>query len=166
MRKGRLSVLLILSVCLVIPAFSQSGRTAVVSVRETHLRPNQSFFGEPIETLGYETEVEVLAPPRSGDAWVRARTKCGKEGWIHRSALETRRFVFRSGDQDARHSADTDEVALAARGFNEEVEREYRSQQAIDYSGVDHMQGIEVSSEELIEFMREGGLSLPGGSTR
>lgn len=54
-------------------------------------------------------------------------------------------------------------MALAGKGFNEQVEREYRKQTDLDYTWVDRMAQITVTEEQMERFLREGKLGEFGG---
>ena len=45
-------------------------------------------------------------------------------GWIHQSALTSKQIVMNSGAAVS-SSANSQEIALAGKGFNEDVERQY-----------------------------------------
>jgi hypothetical protein len=50
-------------------------------------------------------------------------------------------------------------VALAGKGFNKEVEAEYKKQnQALDYAWVDRMLEYQIPQVQLVEFLQQGGL--------
>ncbi len=167
MRKCRLlGLLLVCSFVWSASGLSRTERSVSVIVKETQIRTTQSFFGEVLATLSYEDSVQLLGSYREEDAWLMVRSGSGTEGWVHRSALETRRFTFTAGEQDSRLGADTDELALAARGFNQEIETNYKEEQGPNYSAVDRMEESGVELERLFEFIREGGLSLRGGGER
>jgi len=50
------------------------------------------------------------------------------------------------------------EVALAGKGFSSEIEVEYRKN-GMDFSGVDSMERIIVSGNDLLAFINEGHLA-------
>ena len=70
-------------------------------------------------------------------------------------------MVLASGTADARvQSVGSEEVALAGKGFSKEVEAEYKKQnQSVDYTWVDWMGQQTVSSERLVEFLKQGNLA-------
>ena len=60
---------------------------------------------------------------------------------------------------DVRLAASSDEVALAGKGFSQEIETEYKKQnRSLDYAWVDRMLTFKVSDAEALRFMQEGGL--------
>ena len=86
------------------------------------------------------------------------------EGWLHRSALTTNKIVLRAGDQDVRQAASNDELALAGKGFNQEVEDAFKSQNPkVDFSWVDEMEKIVVAPQEMQAFLKAGNVTPKGG---
>ena len=60
---------------------------------------------------------------------------------------------------DVRLAASTDEVALAGKGFSQEVETAYKKQnRSLDYAWVDRMATFKVTDAEALRFLQEGGL--------
>ena len=58
-----------------------------------------------------------------------------------------------------RLAASSDEVALAGKGFSQEVETEYKKQnRSLDYAWVDRMLTFKVSDADALRFLQEGGL--------
>ena len=57
-------------------------------------------------------------------------------------------------------------MALAGKGFNESVEKEYKAEGNVDYTWVERMQQIVVSPDQLAAFINQGGLSSPEGGAQ
>ena len=86
------------------------------------------------------------------------------DGYIHASAV-TAKKVKVSGDSVG-GGASAEEVTLAGKGFNAQVEKSYGAKNgAADFSGVNAMERREISEAAVLEFMRSGGL-LPEGGAR
>ena len=128
--------------------------TLSVQVNSTAMRGSPSFMGPVVRSLAYGDRVEVI---EEGRGWAKVRAADGSSGWVQESALTTKRIVLSSGS-NVSSGASTEEVALAGKGFNEDVEKEYRSQSDLDYSWVDKMEGWEKPVESLIAFLDEGDL--------
>lgn len=124
--------------------------TMSVQVRETQVREKPSFLGKIVTTLSYGDRVEII---EEKGAWQRS-----EQGWLHKSALSSKTIVLKAGAADVQHSASGDEVALAGKGFNKEVEDEYRQRNSLDYSWVDRMETYIVSQDQMMVFMQEGGI--------
>lgn len=127
-----------------------------VQVRDGQLRNRASFLGAVTATVAYGDRVTVN---QSQAGWSEVSI-AGKTGWIHDSALTTKRVVLASGTGDARTGASGEEVALAGKGFSKEVEAEYKKQNKdLDYTWVDWMGQQKVSNEQLVQFLKQGELA-------
>jgi hypothetical protein len=62
----------------------------------------------------------------------------------------------------ASSSASSNEIALAGKGFSQEVENAYRAEGKLNYTGVDRTETQGVSEQELQSFLAEGHLSMGG----
>ena len=137
-------------------AVSQAAQMSV-QVKDGVLREKASFLGKPVGNVAYGDRVDVLAS--QGD-WRQVRAASGATGWIHGSALDGKRVALSAASGgDVRLAASSDEVALAGKGFSQEVETEYKKQnRSLDYAWVDRMITFKVSDAEAVRFLQEGGL--------
>lgn len=95
-----------------------------VQVRKTSVREKASALGKPIGSLKYGDRVEILES--SGKAWHKIKNeKPALTGWTRVTALSPKRIVLESTGT-APTSVTGEEVAMAGKGFDEEVEKEYR----------------------------------------
>jgi len=132
-----------------------------VQIRDGRLRAAPSFLGKVIGPVAYGDRVTVLEEKR---AWRRVSAPGGVQGWIHQSALTTKKIVLRAGAADVDTGATTDELALAGKGFNQQVENQYRSQRPdLNFAWLDRMAEYRVSPAEMAAFLREGELRAEGG---
>jgi SH3-like domain-containing protein len=113
-------------------------------------------MGQMITMLKYTDRVEVLEEKRG---WARVSLS-GKQGWVHLSALSSKKIVLQAGDKNVEQTASSSEVALAGKGFNAQVEAEYKQEKGLDYTWVDRMEQITVSAVEIAAFIEEGALDL------
>lgn len=155
---GKVSwLLVVVLLCAALPAVAE---TLSVAVREGSLRSSPQVFGAIQATLHYADRVEVLE--RKG-AWARVRAGGAGVGWMHSSALSSKKLALKSGQGQLRSSASEDELTLAGKGFNAQVEKEYRQRNSdLDYRAVDRMEGLTVTSAEVQRFLREGNLGKGG----
>ena len=148
-------------ICLLTAAAAYAKNTMSVQVKKTQARTAPSFLSKITATLNYGQQVTVLE--KSGD-WVKTGISTGSTGWVHMSALTTKKIVFKTGGQGMNTGASGEEVALAGKGFNEKVESEYKTRNPnISFKWIDYMEKNTVSSEKMISFLKKGGLSLEGG---
>jgi len=151
---------LTVAILLSVPAFmagAQESRS--VSVRETQLRESPGFLGRVIGTLSYGDQVDSLLE-QSG--WTRARSG-ETEGWVHSSALTTKRIVLEASERDVQEAATSREVALAGRGFNRQVEEQYAAETGLDFNEIDRIESYQLEPDDLLAFLQAGGLRLSEG---
>lgn len=136
-----------------------------VVVKETAVRDKPSFTGKLIGKLLYTDRVQVVEMP-AGSSWAKVRLAAKKlEGWVHVSALaKDEKPVVKAGQENVAAGASGSEVALAGKGFNEEVEAAYRKEPNLNYTAVDAMEAYMVAPAALEEFIVRGGLTVEGGA--
>lgn len=135
--------------------------TMRVHVQSGQVRSTPSFLGAVVATVGYGQSVEVLS---AKSPWHQVKTPDGRTGWMHESALTEKRVSMQSGGA-VRPGASGDEMALAGKGFNRDVEAQYRAaHREADFTWVDRMGSMKASSAEIERFVKDGGLALPGGA--
>ena len=143
------------SLCFVFSGLAQSPKTMSVQVREGQLRSTPSFLGKIIANPSYGDRVEII---QDQGAWKKVAVG-GLQGWMHAAALTTKTIVLRAGAQNVRTSATGGEIALAGKGFSEEVEKQYKNlNQNLDYAWVDRMERFKVSPEQMQAFLKQGNV--------
>ncbi len=148
---------LIICCCIwLVASSSWAAKQMSVQVREGQLRSRASFLGAVKAQVAYGDRVTV---EKSQSGWCQVSTASGKTGWIHESALTRKKVIVDSGMSDARTGASGEEVALAGKGFSEEVEAAYKKEnKKIDYTWVDWMGTLIVSEKQMLSFLEKGGL--------
>jgi hypothetical protein len=133
-----------------------------VQVQDGKLRADPSFLGKIIGSVAYGDVVTVL---RQQDPWIYVSTRTGQlTGWIHSSALTEKEIVLRAGDANVQKTASQREITLAGKGFNPQVENEYkRRNPKLDFEWVDRMENIVISDAEIRQFIKDGKLTPEGG---
>ena len=146
----------VLCVCVVTALSAQASRggTMYVAIRNLDLKSSTGFFASNRGRLDYGARVTVV---RVNGAWVEVRstTNTSLTGWTKTANLHPRPVLAGSGT-----SASAQEVALAGKGFNQEVERAYRAEGNLNYDAVDSMEAQQVDMRELQTFIQEGRLSM------
>ncbi|MDH3999337.1 MAG: hypothetical protein OET90_10920 [Desulfuromonadales bacterium] len=156
MRINRQTILLAAMLLLLLAApLSSLAEELTVQVRNTPLRATPSFLGTTLETLEYGDRVRLLY---NKDTWARVQTD-QHQGWLHPSALTSEEIELVAGAVDVEASTDSDEVALAGKGFNSEVEQEFREQKKLNYQDVDRVESFSVSALDKVLFLEDGDLS-------
>ncbi len=127
-----------------------------VQVRTGQLRAKPGFLSKVVGELEYGDRVDLTG--EKGD-WRQVKSVGdGRSGWMHFSALSEKEIVLKPTNKDVQAAADSDELALAGKGFNKQVEDRYRKQTRLDYSRVDKMEKIVVPQKYIREFIRVGRL--------
>jgi hypothetical protein len=129
------------------------GKTVYVTVRTAEIKSSTGFFARVNGTLRYGDACTVLQE-RGNWVELRSNTNQALQGWIPAASVSTRRVVSSSTSA----SASADELALAGKGFSEEVERSYREEGDLNYDDIDKMEQPVVSTSELRSFIVEGHL--------
>ncbi len=140
------------------------GRTLMsVQVRTGHVRSTPSFLGKVVGSLAYGDRVATYE--RQGP-WSQVDLPgSGSKGWMHVSALTKKRIVINPDAADVERAASGSELALAGKGFNNEVEKKYRAKHTdVDYAWVDRMEKMVVSPKNIKRFVQDGGLTPQGGA--
>jgi SH3-like domain-containing protein len=97
--------------------------------------------------------------------WIQVKTAGGQVGWIHSSAVETKKFNLFAADKGLKTQASASEVALASKGFNKQVEESYRAKHGeLNFAWVDRMLKLKVSPAEIEKFLKTGKLGEFGGA--
>jgi uncharacterized protein YgiM (DUF1202 family) len=145
---------LVLAVVVLAAVCAWAAQQMNVQVKETQMRAKASFLGASVAKLTYGTQVTVLEQKAP---WVRVRATGGREGWVHQSALTTKKVQLASGGKNADTGAGNDELALAGKGFSADVEKTFQEQNAdLDYTWVDRMETWTVSAEQTESFLAAG----------
>jgi hypothetical protein len=152
MKKFFVSCVLILLVSGALFAQFRTGGTVWVSSKTADLKSSTGFFASKRGTLTMADEVSVL---QVNGNWVEVQSKASASlrGWTARSNLSERRIVS-SGT-----GASASEIALAGKGFNQEVEDVYKTGDNLNFADVDKTEAITVSVDELYAFVTEGRLN-------
>lgn len=152
MKAGNLVVLLAFSGGVALAA------SMSVQVQKTKVRATPSQLGRAVVTVEYGDMVQVGAEQKG---WYPVTTAGGIKGWLHKSVLSEKQISMQAGATDAAVGVSKDEVALAGKGFNEQVEAKLKADGTLDYTWVDRMAVFNVEQEEILAFRRQG--HLPGG---
>jgi hypothetical protein len=133
-----------------------------VQVKQCQLRSSPSFLGRIVTSLDYGDRVEV---EKEENSWARVASSGKNEGWVHISALSEKEIILDPGSREIRQAASSDEIALAGKGFNRQVEERYKEKNRnIDFAPVDRMEKIVIARDEILDFVRTGGLKERRGA--
>lgn len=151
----RYRLLFALAACL--SASAALAATVTVLVQETALRKRAQSYAPSVGTarLGQKYETSGL---ESGFYKTKA-------GYIHSSAVTERKVRLGSADSVSGGTS-TEEITLAGKGFNAQVEKAYGDKNGaeVNFSAVNAMERRSVSEAALFDFLRAGGLLPEGGA--
>jgi len=135
-------------------AQASKGGTMYVTAKTLELKSSSDFFASARGTLRYGAAVTVL---RINGKWAEVSSNADSKvsGWTAVANLSAKRIVPGSGAS----GATANEVALAGKGFNQEIENSYKSGGSLNYADVDWTEARKVSNEQLRDFIVEGRLS-------
>ncbi len=131
----------------------QPGDQVAIAVQNQFIYPMPAFYASPTQPVSYGT-IAVIDEVQG--EWYRITTALDKTGWIHRTAI-TGAIESSSGDASASGSVTSDEIMLAGRGFNADIEESYAGDHPeLDFSKVDLMESSwKVSSDRSEEHTSE-----------
>jgi len=136
--------------------------SVIVKIQTTNVRQEPKFYAVSLATVQAGGSLEKLAEK---EGWIQVRTADGVTGWIHSSAVETKKFTLTGIDGNMKTEASASEVALASKGFNKSVEENYKARHAeANYAAVDLMERFKVTPAAVAEFLKKGRLGEFGGA--
>ena len=136
--------------------------TLVVKIQTTQVRKDPKFYAQVLATLQAGESVEKIGAQA---AWFQVKTAKGIVGWVHSSALETKKFNLFAMNKTLKTQASASEVALAGKGFNKQVEASYRAKHGeMSFAWVDKMLEIKIPPTQIEDFLKKGKLGEFRGS--
>lgn len=131
-----------------------------VQINKAELRETPSYLGKVVTSLAYGDKVSIQS---QNGAWMQVSVS-GQSGWLHNSALTKKTIVMKSG-AGAQTTASSGEMALAGKGFNSDVEKQFKdNHKEINFAPIDKMEKIKIPISDLQEFAKEGKLQSAGGA--
>ncbi len=159
------NLVIVLGLALIAPSPAAAAPTRMnVQVQSGQVRVTPTFLGKILVTVPYGVSVEVLK--QQGD-WMQVKTLQGQTGWMHKSALTTKKISMSAGTTTAKTGASSDELALAGKGFNAQVESEYKAKNKnLNFAAVDRMEKIKIAPPEMQTFLAAGGVKPSEGGVQ
>ncbi|OGQ99335.1 MAG: hypothetical protein A2521_14860 [Deltaproteobacteria bacterium RIFOXYD12_FULL_57_12] len=137
-------------------------REMSVQIKEGQLRESPAFLAKIVARLPYGEPVEIVA---ERGAWAEVSIPQRQlRGWLHVSALSSEKIRLQAGAASQQAGASRAEVALAGKGFDKNVEEEFRRLHPnLDFQWVDRMETFRVSTAEMQGFLAQGAVQPAGG---
>ena len=137
-------------------AIAATAAVMSIQVKKADLRDSPSFLGSITSSLQYGDKVTV---DQQNGPWYRVTGPNGAAaGWLHASAL-TKKTIVMSAGETTQTGASSGEMALAGKGFNADIEKEFKANHKdINFAPVDRMETYKVSTSALQQFVKDGNL--------
>ena len=136
---------------------SGSGQKSLkIQVREIQVKSAPNYLASSVGTLGYGAPVSIEGEDGN---WYRIVSPAG---FIPKNSTGKSAANVESGQRYAATGVTHDETALAGKGFNPQVEGQYKRSDAslaAAYQTVDRVEAIRVSDGELSSFITQGKLN-------
>ena len=131
--------------------------TLTVMVEQTQVRKRPQFFAPAAATVKLGAHLpNASESPTNG--WYTLKGSDGSVGYIHESAVTTKKVKL-AARAAGESGTSAEEITLAGKGFNEQVESSYKAGHAeLDFSKVDAMEKRSIADDKLLPFMRSGNL--------
>ena len=138
----------------ILPAQAARGGTMYVAAKTLDLKSSTGFFASKRGRLEYGAQVTVL---QISGKWaeVRSAANASLSGWTNTANLSVKRVVAGSTA-----TASANEIALAGKGFNQEIENAYKTEGSLNYADVDRTEAQVTNEEDLYKFLVDGHLAL------
>jgi uncharacterized protein YgiM (DUF1202 family) len=154
MKRYALFFILILAAAGAAEAQMIRGGTVYAAAKTVALKSSTGFFARTLGTLAYGDAVTVIQV-KGKWAEVRSAARSSLSGWTAASNLTAKRIISGSST-----TATNKEVALAGKGFNQEVENAYKADGRLNYADLDKTEAVTVSEQDLFTFLNDGHLAL------
>ena len=133
----------------------QNGETVYVAVKKAAIKSGTGNFDKVVAQASYGDELVV---DKASNKFHRVHKTSDPSitGWIPATSVTTKKIVASS----KKVTASADEIALAGKGFSEQVEDGYKtSNKKLDYASVDKLESFRITDSSLKTFLEDGDLN-------
>lgn len=133
----------------------QNGETVYVAVKKAAIKSGTGNFDKIVAQASYGDELVV---DKASNKFHRVHKASDPSitGWIPATSVTTKKIVASS----KKVTASADEIALAGKGFSEQVEDGYKtSNKKLDYASVDKLESFRITDSSLKTFLEDGDLN-------
>lgn len=130
----------------------------VVTSKEVSIKKEKSHLSKAVAKALYGDKLKVTSKQ---DDWYLVTTDSGNTGWVHISSVTTKKINIKKDATVSERTVTHEEVALAGKGFNKQVEQAYvqANPSIMDaYKQVDAMESFRVPAAQLSSFIKQGQL--------
>ncbi|HEX5329826.1 SH3 domain-containing protein [Sulfuricurvum sp.] len=130
------------------------GASIFIRQKQTLLKETPSFLAKTVATCKFGDEVKVIEEKEN---WKKV-SFASKKGWIHASSAVDN-LSMSEANTNAPSSVSSNEVMLAGKGFNKQVEASYREQNPkMRFDLVDSMEKRTIKPQLQTSFVLNGQL--------
>jgi len=152
MKKSKLAVFLVAAAVAALAIAAAD--VLVIKVQTTQLRKTPQFFAPAAAALKAGDKLEKVS---EASGWIQVKTAAGLVGWVHSSAVTASSMALTASSKDMKTQASATEVALAAKGFNKQVEDSYKAKHAeANFAAVDAMVLVKATLAQIEDFLKKG----------
>jgi replication initiation and membrane attachment protein DnaB len=151
-----MKILLISLFVMIIATASIHAETVTVITKQGAIRESCRYFS-PVKVTAHHNDVlEVIS--KEGE-WYKVEFK-GIQGCINKSEVEKKSISFSNIAGSEKQSTSNEEVALAGKGFNPQIEEAYKKENPnLNFGAVNKIENYKVSESKLIKFIQSGKLN-------
>ena len=131
-----------------------AGQALVVQVRRSNLLAKPDFLSSSLAGLQRGDKLELLETQGS---WLLVRGPGAAKGYVHQSAVSESKSGLGAIAPGAK-GASQDELALAAKGFDEANEKKLRGSKGYNFADLAWVMDQGAERKGLARFLSEGGL--------
>ena len=131
-----------------------AGKALVVQVLRSNLQAKPDFLSASLSPVQKGARLELV---ETAGSWYLVRGANGVKGYIHQTAVAESK-VSLGTLVPGQKGASEDELALAAKGFDEGNERKLHGSRGYNFSDLEWVMDREVANPELAQFIRDGRL--------
>lgn len=148
----KLKILLFAGALAAAPAAAE---TVTVIIKRSMIRKAPKHYAPPVSAVELGDRLESA---KQAGGWHSVRF-AGKAGWLHQSAVTAKTIKLGNAKNVGSMGTSADELTLAGKGFNAEVEKEYRkAKPQADFRAVDALEKKKTPEKDLRRFLAAGGL--------
>jgi len=135
-------------------SFAES-EPAFIQTRSASLQAEPKLLAKALHKLSYGDSVLVIS---SNANWSKV-TSSGRSGYIHNSALSSRKLILSAKTNLGNTSSETD-ISLGGKGFSSEVEKQLAATNSkLNFKAVDRMENLSVTQKQTVSFIKSGKLN-------
>lgn len=133
-------------------------KEVTVTSKQGSVKIKADHMSKNVEVVVYGDKLKITTKEND---WYQVTTPSGKTGWIHESATTTKKISIERDAKVDDSSSSHDEVALAGKGFNKQVEQAYvKDNPALQraFQQVNQIEALKVPVAQLSAFIKQGQL--------